>query len=182
MQLKITKSRKWLANLLSLYFMIWSINGYAYTFETYGNVGQLAVPIAALLATISHHDLKGTLQLTEAYSLAMGTTFLIKPAINRRRPDGGSWSFPSGHSASAFAGAAFLDRRYGLAYGIPAYFVAATVGYSRVVAKRHYFSDVLGGAAIGIGANLLLTSRFNCMTISPVVTNDQVGIQAHIAW
>lgn len=51
------------------------------------------------------------------------------------------------------AGAAFLQMRYGWALGGPAYAVASFVACSRVESKRHYTSDVVAGAAIGIGMN-----------------------------
>jgi membrane-associated phospholipid phosphatase len=150
--------------------------------ETFGDIGQLAMPIAALLATINHDDSRGSLQLGEAFALSMGTTFLLKPIINRKRPNGSHWSFPSGHTTSAFASASFLDRRYGLKYGVPAYLMAAAVGYSRVEAKHHYTSDVIAGAAIGIGANLLFTSRFKSVSVSPYAWKDEVGLQAQVRW
>jgi membrane-associated phospholipid phosphatase len=154
----------------------------AYTLKTCGNVGQIAVPVIALLATLSHRDAKGTLQLAEAYGTAMGTTFILKPTVNRKRPDGGNWSFPSGHSASAFASASFLDRRYGRAYGIPTYLAAIVVGYSRVAAKRHFATDVMAGAAIGIGANFIFTTPFKKLSLLPLVDREQTGIQAHVSW
>ena len=75
----------------------------------------------------------------------MAVVYVLKPIVDRQRPDGGSQSFPSGHSASAFAGAAFLQRRYGWSYGAPAYAVATFVAYSRVESKRHWTSDVIAG-------------------------------------
>ena len=80
--------------------------------------------------------------------VTIGITSGLKVAVNRKRPNGGKWSFPSGHTASAFMGASFLHYRYGWEYGFPAYAVAAVVGYSRVNANKHYWSDVVAAAAI----------------------------------
>lgn len=72
-------------------------------------------------------------------------------------------SFVSGHSALAFslataAGVVAHERGYTLepviwASGMT---VAALTGYFRIAADKHYFSDVLGGAAVGVAAGLLI--------------------------
>ncbi len=86
----------------------------------------------------------------EAFALSEGVTTILKVTANRRRPDGGSHSFPPGHSTAAFAAATLLWRNSGPWVGVPAAAVAAAVAYSRVEAGRHYPSDVLAGAAIGV--------------------------------
>lgn len=74
----------------------------------------------------------------------------LKRGVNRTRPDGASYSFPSGHTAVAFAMAPILSRRYGRAAAIPAYALAVATGLGRMEERRHYLSDVLVGAAIGL--------------------------------
>jgi membrane-associated phospholipid phosphatase len=72
-----------------------------------------------------------------------------------------STSFPSGHSASAFAFATGASGELPiLAVGLVP--LATTVAYSRVHAGVHYPSDVAAGAAIGIGAGVL-TTRLRCV-------------------
>jgi hypothetical protein len=74
----------------------------------------------------------------------------LKFTTQRTRPDGSNdQSFPSGHSASAFATAAVLHRHYGWKIGIPAYLVGGYVATARVHDNRHYLSDVVFGAAMG---------------------------------
>jgi hypothetical protein len=80
-------------------------------------------------------------------------TYALKYSINAQRPNGGSHSFPSGHTASAFMGAEFIRLHFGMSWGIPAYGAAAWVGYSRVESRKHYWRDVAAGALIGIAAN-----------------------------
>ncbi len=77
----------------------------------------------------------------------------LKYAAPRHRPDGGRYSFPSGHSSAAFATADVLLRLFGWKAGIPAYAGAAYIGASRMSERRHFLSDVVFGAAIGIAAS-----------------------------
>jgi hypothetical protein len=75
----------------------------------------------------------------------------LKFTVQRTRPDeGDDLSFPSGHSASAFATAAVLHRHFGWKAGVPAYVIAGYVAAARVHNNRHYLSDVVFGAAMGI--------------------------------
>lgn len=65
-------------------------------------------------------------------------------------------SFPSGHTSLAFSAAASLSIQCKKWYvTVPAYIWAASVGYSRIYLGVHYPSDVLGGAAVGIGSAYL---------------------------
>jgi membrane-associated phospholipid phosphatase len=86
-----------------------------------------------------------------------GTKF----AIGRQRPDGSnSQSFPSGHTASSFATATVLQQHFGWKAGAPAYALAGFVGASRMAADKHYLSDVLVGAGIGIAAGRTVSFKF----------------------
>jgi membrane-associated phospholipid phosphatase len=76
----------------------------------------------------------------------------IKVTARRRRPDGGHFSFPSGHASATFATASVLQRRFGWKVGIPAYILGTYVAASRLQENQHYLSDVVFGAAIGIVA------------------------------
>lgn len=80
-------------------------------------------------------------------------TYGLKYSIDAERPNGGSESFPSGHTASAFMGAEFIRKQYGWGWGLPAYATAGWVGYSRVESNNHYWRDVIAGALIGIASN-----------------------------
>ena len=95
--------------------------------------------------------------LFRAQFVSQTTVQTIKFAARRTRPDGTSLSFPSGHSASAFATASVLQGELGWKVGAPAYGAAAWVAASRMHAKRHYLSDVVAGAAIGIMAGRSVT-------------------------
>lgn len=81
-------------------------------------------------------------------------TFSLKRITAVPRPDTKELtSFPSGHTAQAFAAATFMAREYGhknIWYSIGAYTVATGVGAMRVMNNRHWISDVMVGAGIGI--------------------------------
>ncbi len=152
------------------------------TVERVGNVGQIALPATGLLVAALHHDRKGVLQLAESFGATMAVVYILKPTVDRTRPNGGSQSFPSGHSASAFSGAAFLQLRYGWAYGVPAYAFASYVGWSRVYAKEHWTSDVVAGAALGIGGALAFTRRYHKVAVQPIAGWRELGVTVHASW
>lgn len=93
---------------------------------------------------------------TDAFSaLLMGSVvFSLKQTTHVMRPDGSNdHSFPSGHTATAFMTATMLTKEYGHKspwVGIGAYAVAATTGLMRMANNKHWLSDVLTGAGIGI--------------------------------
>ena len=79
----------------------------------------------------------------------------IKYTAKEMRPDGSSAnSWPSGHTATSFVGATILHKEYGLTrspwYSVAGYGVATATGVMRVLNNRHWVSDVLSGAGIGI--------------------------------
>jgi len=93
----------------------------------------------------------------------------LKVAIERTRPakkypgeiiqrtHAGKYSFPSGHTTSAFAMATALTLSYQKWYvAVPAYAYAGMVGYSRMRLGVHFPTDVLGGIFVGIGSGLLV--------------------------
>jgi membrane-associated phospholipid phosphatase len=94
--------------------------------------------------------------LVEAQAVAGMLTQGLKVSVHRVRPDGGNFSFPSGHSSAAFATATVLRQRFGWPLGAAAYAGATYVALSRMSERRHYFSDVLTGAAIGIASGQAL--------------------------
>lgn len=79
----------------------------------------------------------------------------IKYTAKEMRPDGSTAnSWPSGHTATSFVGATVLHKEYGLTrspwYSVAGYGVATATGVMRVLNNRHWISDVMSGAGIGI--------------------------------
>lgn len=91
--------------------------------------------------------------LLKSQVMNLGAVYLLKKSLHETRPDGMADSFPSGHTANAFAGATLLSIEYGKSHKwVPyaAYGVAAGVGIMRIANNKHYISDVLFGAGLGI--------------------------------
>jgi membrane-associated phospholipid phosphatase len=82
------------------------------------------------------------------------TVYSIKNITHEQRPDGSDYlSFPSGHTAEAFASAEFLMQEYknvSIWYGIGGYAVATSVAYLRMYNNKHWLNDVVAGAGFGI--------------------------------
>lgn len=96
--------------------------------------------------------------LVRAQFVNAALTHGIKLSVGRRRPDGSRFSFPSGHTSAAFANAAVLHRHFGWKAGAAAYGLAAYIAGSRLQENKHYLSDVLFGAAIGIISGRAVTA------------------------
>ena len=90
-----------------------------------------------------------------SYAIMAGFVNGIKYTAKELRPDGSSRnSWPSGHTATSFVGATILHKEYGMTrspwYSIAGYGVATATGVMRVLNNRHWVSDVMSGAGIGI--------------------------------
>ncbi len=136
--------------------------------EPYIAVG---VPVAMALASWIKHDkelLKDAIYVGTSVAGAFVLTYGMKYLVDRERPyerwpdrvhpysRESSPSFPSGHTATAFALATSLSIKYPKWYVIaPSAIWACSVGVSRMNEGVHYPSDVLAGAAIGAGCAVL---------------------------
>lgn len=90
-----------------------------------------------------------------SYGIMAGFVNGIKYTAKEMRPDGSTAnSWPSGHTATAFVGATILHKEYGMTrspwYSVAGFGVATATGVMRVLNNRHWVSDVLSGAGIGI--------------------------------
>ena len=107
------------------------ISGSRKAVRTSGDVLAFVTPVASLTTVLVLQDWKGLKQGALAGVSTIGMTYALKYLIKKERPDGSDkHSFPSMHTSVSFTGAAFIQRRYGWKWGIPAYAIASYVGWS----------------------------------------------------
>ena len=121
---------------------------------------RLMMGVSLFLMAYGNDEQHETGRLMTSTFIGTGVTVWgLKEIFGRKRPldDAvGSPSFPSGHTAYAFAGATLLGSRYPK-LRIPLYIGAGLVGVSRIYLGRHYSSDVVAGAAVGTIIGVLVS-------------------------
>lgn len=128
--------------------------------DEYGNLA-FQVPLAVGWWGIGHavgpkHADAGR-DLLRAHISAVSWTYAIKFAVNRTRPNGDPRSFPSGHSSTTFATATVLHRHYGLKLALPFYALGVYTAAARIHDRKHWLSDTVMGATVGIAAGRAVT-------------------------
>lgn len=125
---------------------------------TASDVGVAALGITALGLPLARNDRQGLYQAAGSIGTSLVVSNGLKEIFPELRPDRSDRkSFPSSHTSTAFAAAASIYNRQGMAVGIPAMAIATMVGVARVKADKHHWYDVVVGAAIGSGSGFLLT-------------------------
>jgi membrane-associated phospholipid phosphatase len=118
-------------------------------------------------------------------------TEALKYSLQRPRPDRGDrLSLPSGHTSTAFSLATVAERHYGWKVGVPAYAAAVFIGYSRIESNRHYLSDVLAGATLGVIVSRTVTRlnggavKRHSLSVSPSTdaNGGGVGVGVSASW
>ena len=152
--------------------------------ETFSDIGAYGLVGVALALPAYKGDWEGFRQAGYSVVTAAGVGLLGKSLIDAERPDeSGNDSFPSNHTANAFAAATTLNIRYGWEVSFPAYGVATLVGIGRVKADKHYWKDVLAGAAIGSLSGWIFTDSFDdTIQIVPWAESDEAGLMVTISW
>lgn len=162
------------------------ISGSRKAVRTSGDVLAFVTPVASLATVLILQDWQGLKQGALAGVSTIGLTYALKYLVKKERPDGSdNHSFPSMHTSVSFAGAAFIQRRYGWKWGVPAYVVSTYVGWSRVYGQKHDWWDVAAGAAIGAGSAYIFTRPFakkHNLSISPVAGDKHFGIYASMTF
>lgn len=129
----------------------------------YSWCNQISLPLAAGMVALHKRDYEGFLRMALAVGINQVCLELLKTWIPEVRPNGTSKSFPSGDTAAACLGPAFIAFRY----GVKAYpwitksmiIVAITVAVSRVLIKAHWVHDVAAGAVLGCAVAYLCMGK-----------------------
>ena len=145
----------------------WDVHGLSRGLSHSGLILSVGLPSAMGIYALIQKDeplLKDAIYIGTSVIEAVGVTYAMKYSIDRQRPyekypglitpieAEDSPSFPSGHTAAAFSLATSLSIKYPKWYVIaPSAVWACGVGFARINQGVHYPSDVLTGAAIGVG-------------------------------
>jgi Membrane-associated phospholipid phosphatase len=141
-------------------------------FTTLGNGGLIWIIISIILLTQKKYRKVGAITLVALLLTYLVGEIGIKNLVRRERPfvsiheikllvkAPSSFSFPSGHTASSFTAATMLSS-YFKKYRIAIFSLAILIAFSRIYLMVHYFTDVLGGAILGIVMALLIKVILN---------------------
>lgn len=134
------------------------IPGFHYKYDDYLQYAPAALTIGLKAGGYDSRSSWGRMLVSDAFSAVIMTGAVngLKYSVQRPRPDGSrNNSFPSGHTATAFMTATMLHKEYGWRspwFSIGGYTAAAITGVSRIMNKKHWMTDIMAGAAIGIGS------------------------------
>lgn len=136
-------------------------NGYApnfkHSFDNYTQYLPAAVMLGMKIGGVQGRSSWNRMLTSDMFSIAIMASVVnvMKSTAKVTRPDGSNnRSFPSGHAATAFMTATMMHKEYGLTrspwYSVGAYSVATATAIGRMLNNKHWFSDVMVGAGIGI--------------------------------
>ena len=170
---------------------LWGPSMFADNFFEAGEIiGNGVIPVVASAASWSIGKAAGSSRLStfgsdlfRAQAVNGLLTGILKVGINRTRPNGAPYSYPSGHTSSAFALAGTVYTDLGKTWGIPAFILAGYVGLSRLQEGKHYVSDVVAGGILGTYVSLKLAQKKNRkgrISIAPLINNGSVGFSLNL--
>jgi len=191
--MKFHRLKRMFALVVSSFFLFVSLPAHAENEDITeaGDYLQIILPAIAGVSTLfagnpegGWVDREGLYQFTKSLTASLATMGVGKEISKKLRPDASDRaSHPSGHTTAAFAGAGFIDQRYGHGWGIPALLAAGFVGYSRVQSYNHFMDDVTAGASIGLLYNWLFVtpqSESGNVSVLPLVVDGGYGLSLNL--
>ena len=168
--------------------------------NTYYVAGALALSYGGACLFSNERFSEAVWVTTKSVIISAVITHTLKNVFNRQRPfeggedpDATEWfkgrplqdgnkSFPSGHTTTAFALASGLSNFYSDKWwvGAVAYPLAGLTAWSRMYDDKHWLSDVVAGAAIGIFTGKVVNSEKNIkVSVLPSSFNDSLLLGFH---
>ncbi len=135
-----------------------AVPDFRFVYDDYMQYAPAGVMVLMKACTYESRSSWPRMLVSDAFSTAImaATVNGLKYTVQRPRPDGSqNNSFPSGHTATSFMSATMLHKEYGWRspwFSIGAYTVATASGVSRILNNKHWMTDIVGGAAVGIGS------------------------------
>ena len=169
-------------------------HGYQHNMDNYLQFSPIAAAYLLDFAgyTSKNSFMEKSIILLESELMMLAVVEGLKQVTHVLRPDGSDYeSFPSGHTAQAFVAATFLAREYwdkSPWIAVTGYSVAGVTGCMRMMNNKHWISDVLFGAGVGILCTNLayLTHRFQWtkykskLALIPTVGDNSYGASAYL--
>ncbi|MEM7258492.1 MAG: phosphatase PAP2 family protein [Pseudomonadota bacterium] len=141
---------------------------------------RAALLVSGIVAAGVKRDSQGLVQYSKSLIATAAATLVLKEVVDAERPNGeDNDSFPSGHVSMSAASAAFLHKRYGWRYGLPAYLATLLVAQNRLDNDHHRAVDVLASLAIAVSINEKLTST---LLVTPKLSKSAIGIELRLAY
>ncbi|RQO70616.1 PAP2 family protein [Pedobacter sp. KBW06] len=165
------------------------IPAFRYKFDDYMQYAPAAAVVALNMAGVKGKHTPKRAFVSYAFSIGIMGAIVngVKHTSRVERPDASSKnSFPSGHTAMAFMNATVLDKEYGQyshpLYGVAGYAMATATALGRGLNNRHWVTDVLAGAGVGIISTelgyLITDQIFKNRGMNEPVKRNPVPIQA----
>ena len=121
--------------------------------------------------------------VSNAFAANIMSTYAIKSLSQRQRPDGSNnYSFPSGHTSNSFLAAELIYQIEGMPLSIPFYLLSINTALSRINDKKHFLSDVVFGAAIGISIGKGFKILRKEKTDQPLKDELEKDFYIHFRW
>lgn len=135
----------------------------AHKIEKIGDIVQIIIPTVAIGMALNEKEYYNLFKMSANILFTQLIVESLKRLTQVERPNyvngDKKHSFPSGHTAAAFSGAAFIHFNYSYKKALPFYGLASFVAFSRVYNNKHSIVDVTAGATIAVIFSYLLAQK-----------------------